>query len=950
MLGSSCSKLALVAAGLVYVVPLSPAAAQPAVTPATQAQASGLPADPAVRSGVLSNGMRYSIMRNATPPRNASLRLHIGAGSLHEAENQRGIAHFLEHMVLNGTTNVPEGEFVRRLERHGLRFGPDTNASTGFERTVYKLDLPQADAATVDTALFLLREVVDEATLATSAIDAERGIVLSEERTRSTPAYRTLVDQIGFMLSGQLAPNRLPIGLTETISTAPRERFVEFYHAYYRPERATLIAVGDFDVDEMERKIRAQFDTWRAEGPAGADPDLGVVAQRGVEARVRIEPGSAERVSLSWLRAPDHRPDTRAIRADKLAERIALQILDRRLERIAAVAETAPFISASTTRADQARSAEVVQVSATFRPDEWRPALRAIEQEQRRLVEHGVTDAEVARQLGQIRTALTTAVARAATRRSSDLANRIADAIDDESVFTAPTVDLAVFEEAASGLTRERIERAARELFRGNGPLLYMSGARPVAGGEASLRETYVESRAQAAAAPDTAQAAAWPYTDFGAPGRVAERREINGAIDATLVRFANGVRLTVKQTNFADDEIMVVVRTGDGRGNIPAEGPSPQWVLGTGFVLGGLGRIGFEDMRDVLSSRSVGARALLYDESFALLGRTRPEDFETQLQMLAAYVADPGWNPSGWNRIRAQADTMHARYEATPGGIYEREAAGLLHDGDRRWATPSREEMTASDISIARDLLADAFAREPIEVIIIGDIGVDEAIARTAATFGALPERIPEPDTIVPPRFPAGTPTPVRLTHSGRADQGLAQIAWPTMGQYRDSAGSRALSVLTSVFRLRLTERIREEQGATYSPVASQVTSPYFDDFGFMFGRIEAPPELLERFLADAADIARDLAENPISEDELERARRPMVEGVRRSRNSNGYWQYALARIQEDARVAEAIRTEQNDYEQITPESLRETARRFLRPDAAWKLMIEPRSLESSH
>lgn len=945
---SSCSKVALVAAGLVHVVSLSPAIAQPVAAPATQTRASDLPADPAVRSGVLPNGMHYAIMRNATPPGNASLRLHIGAGSLHEADNQRGIAHFLEHMVLNGTTNVPEGEFVRRLERHGLRFGPDTNASTGFERTIYRLDLPQTDAGTVDTALFLLREVVDEATLTTSAIDAERGIVLSEERTRSTPAFRTFVDQLDFMLSGQRAPNRLPIGLTDIISRAPRERFVEFYRAYYRPERATLVAVGDFDVDEMERKIRSQFGTWRAEGAAGADPDLGELAQRGPEARIRVEPGSAERVSISWLRVSDLRRDTRAVRADKMAERIALQILHRRLERIAATSESAPFISASTTRADQARSAEIVQVAATFRPGEWRPALQAIEQEQRRLVQHGVTDVEVARQIAQIRTAVTAAAARAATRRSSDLANRIVDTIDDESVFTAPAADLALFNEVVGSLTRDRIDAAARTLFQGNGPLLYMSGSRAVDGGEATLLAGYNQSRGRAVAAPDAGRAASWPYTDFGPPGQVVERREINGDIGATLVRFANGVRLTVKQTDFSDDEIIVIVRTGDGRGNIPQEGPSPQWVLGTGFVLGGLGRIGFEDMRDVLSARSVGARALLFDESFALLGRTRPEDFETQLQMLAAYVADPGWNPSGWNRMRAQADNRHDGYEATPGGIYEREAARLLHDGDRRWATPTRDEMAASDISTARNLLADAFAREPIEVMIIGDIGVGDAIARTAATFGALPDRIAEPDTLVPPRFPAGTPTPVRLTHSGRADQGLAQIAWPTMGQYRDSAQSRALSVLTSVFRLRLTQRIREEQGATYSPVASQATSPYFDDFGFIFGRIEAPPALLERFLADAASIARDLAENPISPDELERARRPMIEGLRRSRNSNGYWQYALARIQEDPRVAEAIRTEQSDYERITPDILRDTARRFLRPDAAWKLIIVPREVTS--
>ncbi len=162
-------------------------------------QTSDIPADPAVRYGVLANGMHYAILRNATPPGEASIRLRIDAGSLHEREDRRGLAHFLEHMVLNGTRNVPEGDFVKRLERAGLRLGADTNAVTTFNETVFKLDLPKADDATLGEALFLLREVADEATLDPKAIDRERGIVQAEERTRANPGYRAAVDSTGFV-------------------------------------------------------------------------------------------------------------------------------------------------------------------------------------------------------------------------------------------------------------------------------------------------------------------------------------------------------------------------------------------------------------------------------------------------------------------------------------------------------------------------------------------------------------------------------------------------------------------------------------------------------------------------------------------------------------------------------------------------------------------------------
>jgi zinc protease len=259
----------------------TPVAQAKAAAPATWAhEASDLAPDPGVRFGVLANGMRYAIMKNATPAGEASLRLRIDAGSLMEREDQLGLAHFMEHMIFNGTKNVPEGEFVKRLERHGLAFGPDTNAYTSFDETVYMLELPETDAETIDTALFLMREAAGEALLEAEAVNRERGVVLSEERTRDTPGYRSLKAQYDFFMRGMLPPKRFPIGNTEVLKNAPRERFVEFYESYYRPENATFVAVGDFDVDMMEKEIRERFSNWRGEGAPGARPDLGRIVPR----------------------------------------------------------------------------------------------------------------------------------------------------------------------------------------------------------------------------------------------------------------------------------------------------------------------------------------------------------------------------------------------------------------------------------------------------------------------------------------------------------------------------------------------------------------------------------------------------------------------------------------------------------------------------------------------
>jgi len=916
----------------------------PALAPAWPQQASDIAPDPDVRFGTLPNGMRYALRRNATPPGQTSFRLRIGVGSLAEADDQRGLAHFIEHMAFNGTTNVPEGDFVRRLERHGLRFGADTNAGTEFEQTVYKLDMPESDPTTLDEALFLLREIASNVTFAPDAIDRERGVVQSEERSRATPQYRIVTDQIGFLLPGQRLATRWPIGVPEVIAHAPRDRFQALYDAYYRPERATLVVVGDFDLDAMEARIRARFADWRGRGAAGAEPDRGEVAPRQAEARLLVEPGGPATVALSWVRPPDLRPDMRATRAERLIDALALAVLNRRLERIAAERDPPSFVGAQAAQSDIAKSANLLQLTAVMQPGEWRPALETLETEWRRLVEQGVSAAELNREVTELRTAIAAQVAGAATRQSAALADQIVAAVNGERVFTAPAEVQRIFEETVRDLTPDRVGAAARRLFAGD-PVIYMTSPTGVEGGEAAILAAWRAAHAAPLAQGAAQQAASWPYADFGAPGEVVERREFPAPIDATAVRFANGVRLTVKRTSFADNQVLVRVQFGDGILGLRADRPNPAWALAAGFSNGGLGRITYEDMQAALSDRVYGAALGIGEDSFTLDGHTRPEDLAVQMQVLAAYVTDPGWRPTGWNRMRALSGSIQDQLAATPGGVFSREGNRLLHGGDARFGLPSRDEMAASSIDDARAVLGGPLARAPVQVIIVGDIDVEQAIRETAATFGALPPREETPPAPAQIRFPDANAEPVRLTHRGRADQGLAFIGWPTIGFYDNVHEARTLNLLGRVFQLRLIQRIREEQGTTYSPQAFHSPSDAIPGYGVFGAQIEARPEALSGFLADAQAIANDLAARPVDDDEMERARRPLIDSLVRQRAGNAWWVRSLDRIQTDPRVAETIVNSLDDYRSITPDELRAAARRYLSADKAWKLVVVPES-----
>lgn len=915
---------------------------RPAAVPAWPHLASDIPADPAVRFGTLPNGMRYAIRRNARPVGEASVRLRIDAGSLHEADDQRGLAHFLEHVVLNGTTNVPEGEFVRRLERHGMRFGADTNATTDPLQTIFRLDLPETDDDTVDTALFLLREVAGEAVLAPAAIERERGIVQAEARTRDLPNFRVFVDETGYMMPGLRVAERMPIGDPDIIARAAAPSLRAYYDAYYRPERATLVMVGDFDLDRVEARIRAAFGGWRGRGAAGREPDRGTVQARPEEARIRVEPVGGPRVTLSWVRPPDLAPDMRARRTERLVDGIALQILNRRLQLLVTEQSPPPFISAGAQRQEIAESAEITQVTANVRPDEWRRGLVAIENEQRRLVTHGVTTTEVARALTQVRTSLDAAVAGAATIGSAAIADGIVGTIDRDNVYAAPAEQLRLFEAIAPGITPERVGEAARRLFAGP-PLLYQVLPAPLPGGEPALMAAYREAGAMTVAASEARPVQPWPYDSFGTPGAIAERRTLPEPVGATAVRFANSVRLTIKRTDFTDGQVLVSARFGDGRLALPVDRPNPNWGLGIGLISGGLGRLSVEDMQETLAGRIYRTDFDLNDDHFAINGLTRPADLAVQLQAMAAYFSDPGWRDAHWRRARSMSAQVHNQMESTPAGVLARDGEPLLRGGDRRWRVASRQEMAASTIADLRAVLDGPLASAPIEITIVGDVDVESAIREAAATFGALPPRAAGQARDERIRFSGGGTAPVVLFHRGSREQALAFLAWPTLGFFDDTRQVRALNLLGSLFQLRLTDRVREQLGAAYVPLAGHNASEAFAGYGTFAARVEGRPERIEDFFREVGAIAADLRERPAGADEVQRARQQLLERIERDRRTNIWWLRRLRHVQTDPRIAQVIAIHIEDYRDIGADELQRAARTYLGDGGALRIMVMP-------
>ena len=934
------TRLRLLAATAIAALALAFSSAAVAA-PAWPQAGSDLTADPTIKFGVLPNGMRYAVMHNATPGRQTSLRLRIAAGSLQESDAQQGLAHVLEHMAFKGSKHVPAGEMLKILERHGLAFGADTNAFTEWSQTVYMLDLPHSDADDIDTGLMLFREAGSELTLDEKALASERGVVLSEERLRDTPEYRAEVAQIDLFLHGQRATRRWPIGKVEVIKTAPAGLIRSFYEANYRPEKATLVAVGDFDPAVMEAKIKARFGDWIGVGVPAADPDLGKVEPRGLTVKVVTTPGGSTETQIAWARPYDDSPDRAAKEQRQVVENLALAVLNRRLTRLAH-GDHPPFISANAGFQNLLHSGKPAVIDATSTPGAWGPALTAAQIEVRRFTAYGVGQAELDREISEMRAALHNALSGAATRPTPTLASGLVDSVNDNQVFTSPAADLALFEAAAKDLSAQSVSAAAKTIFSGAGPLVELQTPSAVDGGEAAVAQIFAEAAAMPVTPPDAAATIAWPYAKLGPVGTVAARGEV-ADLGITRVRFANGVGLTVKPTQFRGDQVLVSVNVGAGRLDLPRDRLTAAWAAGA-FAQEGYGQISYEDAQTALAGKVQGVNFNIDDTAFTFAGATRPADLATQLQVIGAYLADPGYRPEAFERLRGAYLAQLPQLEATPGGVFARDGGGLFTSGDPRFAFPVRAQLTGAKPEDLKAVLSGPLGHGPVEVTIVGDIGVDAAIAMTAQTFGALPKRpdiAPRPVAPSGVRFPAPAAAPVTLTHTGRADQAIALIGWPLTDFYADMGKSRAIMLAGEVLYNRLLDKVRIAQGATYAPESRVDLSQSLTGYGYAYAQVEMPPDKIPGFFADVSAIAADMRDKGVSADELLRARAPRIAGLRKAQMTNEYWLADLSGSLADPRKLDLIRTTFPDYERVTTAAIQAAAKTWWNDAKAWRLVI---------
>ena len=933
------SRLGLRAALFAFAVLAAPAAL------ATPWPKSDIPADPAVTFGVLPNGMRYAIQHNATPSGEVSMRLRIAAGALQEEKDQRGLAHFLEHMAFRGSAKVADGDMKKSLERIGLSFGSDTNASTGQEETIYQFDLPRSDDISVDTALDLLHEISGSLTLDPAAAKTEAGVVLSELGLRELPSFKSAQARLSFLFQDERAA-QLANGDPDVIAKASIQRIRDFYHAYYRPDRATLIIVGDIDPAKMQGKITKAFGGWRGEGAGGRDPRLNIPLGRGLEVQTFDGKGVGNTISLTWTAKPEAKPENLAAEKQGLIELIALAVLNRRYRDVA-VTPDRPFTRAGVSRGQEYQAVRMASLSVGYEPGQWQRALTEAEKMRLDILDKGVTQAEVDRVLTEMRASFEQRAQSAATRPSRAIVNAIIEEIDENDVYTSAARDLATFNADVKDLSVETVNKTLRAAFEGGGPLIFAAGEQPIAGGADAVKAAFMAAeKADRSTLSAAAQAPVkpWPYTHFGTPGTVVSTQAV-ADMGATYVRFANGVRLTVRPSQFSKNEIEVSVKIGNGRLDLPRDKSTVAWAAGA-FTAGGLKDLTATEIGRTLAGRHTGAGFGIGEDGFTLAGSTTPEDFNLQMQLLAAYVTQPAFRPDAFERSRTAYAERLRQAGTSPQAIMGLKLAEVLHDGDKRWASATAEEVDAAKPDELRSLLQPVLDKGAIEIVIVGDTTVENAVNAVAATFGALPPRSDSrlvANSGNSTRFPAGGVPPVRLVTADQKGQEIAVVVWPTHGRFPDIQDDVTQSLLADIMSDRLFEQLRG-LGTVYVAQAGSSSSKVFD-YGYIQALAQLQPAAAQTFHDRLAAIVADLQAGKLTEDELTRARTPQLEELRKARETNAYWLSVLDDTQQHPEKLDLPRKYEAALKAVTLADIQAAAKKYLSEPKALKLAVGPAS-----
>jgi zinc protease len=795
-----------------------------------------------------------------------------------------------------------------------------------------------------------MREIASNVTFDKSAIERERGVILAEKRRSNESATEAFQKQINFLVPGSRVPERLPIGINETINAVTQEQFLDFYCSFYRPEDAFLVFVGDIDIADIERRITDHFDDWEACGPKR---DLSYITDKinletphKIEAKAVTLENFQSSVSLNIIDDSTKYVDSIEKRNEGLLHQTALNIISRRFDKLARQ-DAAPFISHNVGANAFYDEAIIRSISLGISDENWPQAISLIEQEFRRALQFGFTQAEVDEQVANYTTSFEYRASAANKRSTNALAQMLLARFHSKAVITHPADDLKNYQTFKGQITPDAVHSVFVKYWGDINPKYYLQLNKADASLPEQVAGTVLNARKLELSPPEEEILTAFAYTDFGKPGKVTQK-DYDEGLDATKVRFDNNLMLNLKKTNFQDNTVQILLRFGRGFTDIPKNLAGIDSLGPFAFISGGLGKHDIEEIGRLNAGKTVSPSFDVGGDTYVMSNAVIPRDILPQLQLWAAYMTDPAFRAEAYGQYKRVIESIYANASTTPGQVLQNNIGKYIYKSDPRFYLQSKEELLNLQVQDFADLLKKAREHSAIEITIVGDFEEDTVINAVAQTFGALPTRDNEfadydRTNVV---FPASG-SDVTITHKGDADQAIVQIYWPTDDATNFDDVVR-LNLVSRIIQNRLRDKIREELGASYAPGAGNSSSSTYDGYGYFVLGSDVKTSDVESVATIFHDTVQNLKNALVSEDELLRARKPLIEQIESAKQNNGYWLGLLQSLQSEPDSIRWHYDQQPALMAISPADLKAVMNRYFDETRAITIKVLPHKAAS--
>ena len=904
-----------------------------------------IPSDPEVRIGVLPNGLRYYIRENHNF-RNVQLRLVVNAGSVLEDEDQRGLAHFMEHMNFNGLKHFPKNELVTYLQSVGLSIGADLNANTGYDATNYILWMTTGDEKRIEKGFTILADWSHNALLDPTEIDKERGVVLEESRLHKTASDRMRNIYLPVMLNGSKYAERVPIGTDSIIANFKPESLHRFYDTWYRPDLQAVIVVGDIDAGDVEKKIVRNFRSFTNppnEKPRPASTPIPLRA-RPVGQVVTDKEFTTTLFELYNYVEPQPKYATWGDYRQKIVEQLFNHMLDERLAGVTQQAN-APFVSGRASFEDFFSGYRTF--SAVVMPGEKPvgPAIDSLMVVLGSVREYGFLDAELERAKSALLRKASSAYEESGKTTSTQFVTEYVDNYLHGEPIISPSDQYQFIEQVLPTITRDDLAGLEKKLDLGQGSFaLLLSSEKPA--GVLPSGDQMIAAITQARQLPITAyheKEVGHSLMNLSPQAGAISNRTEDKQLGTTDLELSNGITVTLKPTTFKNDDIRMDAWRWGGYHQYPIA--DKYNAMNAARIIQAMGIEGFPkgDLDKFLSGKTAHVQPYLNAYEDGVEGNCGAADLETFLQLVHLYLTKPGSDASAFSSFIERQESAVQNLKANPMAFFA-DTLEKIEYANNPWLStvPEPSDYAHIDLKRSMEIYKQTFGNcYGMHFTFVGSFDKEGILPLLEKYLGSLPAAKKENNFKDEGMRPV-TGVVQASIKKGAASHGQVTITFTGDAHY-DETDVVKLNLLVAIINVRIFQQLREEMGGTYNASMNAVFNKRPYEHYSVTARIPCAPENTGRMSAALFDLINQARENGVDKDLMDKLKQNMKNHHAGQMKTNEYWLGSLSHSWIDGEDPSWMNDFYKIVDGISARELRETARKYLNTSNYIKVELLP-------